>query len=95
MGLFDFLKNKEPEQKQNKYEQDILLDKLRQLPTIPRPTVSSDEALSKLNRPFISKVEANNAKHLLSRKAEMKELQEMIHLHENPNNRHFDAKRQL
>ena len=25
----------------------------------------------------------------------MKELQEMIHLHENPNNRHFDAKRQL
>lgn len=89
MGLFDFLKNKELEQ--NKYERDILLNKLRQLPTTPRPTVSYDEALSKLNRPFINNLEKNS----LSRKAEMKELQEMIHLHENPNNRHFDAKRQL
>lgn len=93
MGLFDFLKNKELEQ--NKYERDILLNKPRQLPTTPRPTVSYDEALSKLNRPFINNLEENSAKYLLSRKAEMKELQEMIHLHENPNNRHFDAKRQL
>ena len=58
-------------------------------------TVSFDEALSKLNRPSINNLEENSAKYSLSRKAEMKELQEMIHLHENPNNRHFDAKRQL
>lgn len=93
MGLFDSLKNKELEQ--NKYERDILSNKLRQLSTTPRPTVSYDEALSKLNRPFINNLEENSAKYSLSRKAEMKELQEMIHLHENPNNRHFDAKRQL
>lgn len=93
MGLFDSLKNKELEQ--NKYERDILSNKLRQLPTTPRPTVSYDEALSKLNRPSINNLEENSAKYSLSRKAEMKELQEMIHLHENPNNRHFDAKRQL
>lgn len=93
MGLFDSLKNKELEQ--NKYERDILSNKPRQLPTIPRPTVSYDEALSKLNRAFINNLEENSAKYSLSRKAEMKELQEMIHLHENPNNRHFDAKRQL
>lgn len=93
MGLFDSLKNKELEQ--NKYERDILSNKLRQLSTTPSPTVSYDEALSKLNRPFINNLEENSAKYSLSRKAEMKELQEMIHLHENPNNRHFDAKRQL